>query len=365
MNQVSTHPDRLQNMETLAELVRARASSNREFRRAVGVILDDLGYIYEALQKDSEIYRLNRAFHVVHIPSMITAISMLDEIDKMATVTEDEMHQILTSLHRAVQLARDARRRIEQVTLTDAKVELSVLSGRAAPPATTFQKASRFSRAMDQVASVSANVWTGAKTGATVFPALASGAQGLVTGVASRAGSIPALTSNLQKTLAGHLSDNVSKPVSMRLNASSRALKNGVGTGVGLGVIVGTLFPPLLPLSAGGAVLAAMRTWRKEMDKTSKLNQEAQQIRVAELQAERSAALRQLAYGADALQMETDELSMMLDVETGQADAVILKGEYSGSTWSSLTKVQKAEVVLVLGEGAVHILGILAAAASE
>lgn len=164
---------------------------------------------------------------------------------------------------------------------------------------------------------------------------------------------------NLQKTLSGAVSDSVTKPISMRLQASSKALKHGVGAGVGIGVVVGVLCPPLLPISAGGAVLAAMRAWRKEIDAVSELNEVERERRIVELKAERSEALLRLTSGASALQMETEDLNLTLDVETGEADAVILKGEHSGRTWSSLTVVEKAEVASLLAQGAGALLNIL------
>ncbi|MEP4199188.1 MAG: hypothetical protein ABJL99_26475 [Aliishimia sp.] len=70
--------------------------------------------------------------------------------------------------------------------------------------------------------------------------------------------------------------------------------------------------------------------------------------------------MRQLTHGAAALQMETDDLSLTLDVETGEADAVMLTGDYVGRTWSSLTKREQANVVLTLADSANNILRILA-----
>ena len=102
-----------------------------------------------------------------------------------------------------------------------------------------------------------------------------------------------------------------------------------------------------------------MRAWRKEMDAAYALNEAERGTRIAQLQAERTAALRQLTHGASALQMETEELSMTLDVETGDADAVILKGEYSGRTWSSLSLAEKADTGFAVLEGTASLLRII------
>ena len=58
--------------------------------------------------------------------------------------------------------------------------------------------------------------------------------------------------------------------------------------------------------------------------------------------------------------MESDDLSMTMDVETGEVDAIVLKGDYSGRMWSSLKDFEKAETVLVVAESAASILAILA-----
>ena len=65
------------------------------------------------------------------------------------------------------------------------------------------------------------------------------------------------------------------------------------------------------------------------------------------------------------LQMETEDLSMTLDVDTGEADAVVLSGEYAGSIWSSLTPTEKAQATLAFAEDASSILQILAAAVTD
>jgi hypothetical protein len=359
LKQPSTDQEKLENLRSLSVLVQTRSASDREFRRAIGNLDNDLSYLANSLVAEPQSWRQNRAFHIVHVPSFVAIMLMLQEVDQMESVSDEERHQILTSIHRSAQLAKEARDRIERTKLTAAKVELEVLSEYAQPPAQPYEKPSRFLRAFDSIAATSESVWSGAKSRANAIPDVVGDLQSGVSGTLTRAASAPALIGNLRKTIAGTLSDNISTPISMRLNASGQALKHGVGAGVGLGVVVGVLCPPLLPLTAGGAVLAAMRAWRKEMDAAYALNEAERDARIALLQTERAAALRQLTQGASALQMETEELSMTLDVETGDADAVILKGEYSGRTWSSLTSAEKAETGFAVLEGAASLLRII------
>ena len=180
-----------------------------------------------------------------------------------------------------------------------------------------------------------------------------------VTNSLERANAVPLLASNLQRTLTGSFSDNVTKPIGMRFKASGKALTHGTGAGVGLGVLAAVLFPPLVPVSAGAGILVALRSWRMELQKAQALNGQEREKRIAELQAERTAALMQLTNGAPSVQMETEELSLTLDAETGEADALVLKGEHTGRAWSDLTALEKAETVSLFAQGAEAILKIL------
>ena len=353
------------NLQSIIKRVEEQSAANSDVRRAVGTLTEDLTYVSTALDRDPELWRLNRSFHIVHVPSFIAVLSFLGEIDQMRSLSDEDAHQMLSSLNRASSLAIEARQRIEQVKLSEAKVELDVLSEYAPAPSETYREASLVARTVDNVSALSDTIWKGAKSGAAQAPSLLGSLQNGASSTLFRAASLPKLAANFQKSVSGTLSDTVTKPISMRLDASGRALKHGWGTGVGLGVVAGVLCPPLLPVTAGGAVLVAMRTWRKEMDKASALNDAEREQREAELRAERAAALQQLAQGAAALQMENDELNITLDVETGEADAVILKGEHTGSTWSNLTPVEKTEVAAGLTEVAFNLLGIIKIASGE
>ena len=365
MSNITTDTERLENLERLSDLVEKRSLEDREFRRAIGTLPDDLTQLTEALRIDPLSWRQARAFHVVHVPSFIAIVSMLDDIDQMPSVTDDEKHQLFSSINRAAQLAKSARQGLEQSKLAQVRVEVDVLAEYAPQPAEPYQKPSRLTRALDTIAAASENVWSGAKSRAPSVPGMVDTLQEGVSGTLTRAASVPVLLGNLQKSLTGAVSDSITSPISMRLAASGRALKHGVGAGVGLGVVAGVLCPPLLPVSAGGAVLAAMRAWRKEMDKAQSLNEVDRQQRIAQLQVERATALRQLTRGEPAFQMETDDISMTLDVETGAADAVVLKGDYAGRMWSSMSPAEKAETGLYLAEGAASLLSILEYALKE
>ncbi len=74
---------------------------------------------------------------------------------------------------------------------------------------------------------------------------------------------------------------------------------------------------------------------------------------------ERAAALRELAGGSAALQMEHDVLSVTVDASTGEADAIVLKGTHAGRTWSSLTFEEKATVVELVGRAGLALVDIL------
>ena len=351
--------DRTQSLDSLAQAINNRSSKNYEFKRAVGPLAENLEYVSLSLRGDPQTWRLNRAFHIVHVPSLLAIMSMLENIDDMNSVSDEERYQINSSLHRAGQLAAGARQRLERSAFDEAKVELEVLAEYAPPNTKSFKKSSFLERTFDGVVSASESTLKAASSSAASLPGIVDKLKDGVTTSLDHASAVPVLASNLQRTLLGMVADNVSKPVAMRLQASRKALTYGVGAGVGIGVVTAILFPPLLPISAGGAVLAAMRGWRSELEASRKLNNAEREQRIAELKAERSAALLQLTNGASAFQMENEEISLTLDVETGEADAVILKGKHTGRTWSDLDIAEKTEVVSVFAQGAGILISIL------
>lgn len=359
MPDTNSKDERLSGLDQLALLVERRSLSDYDFKRATGSLAEDLIYISDALRRDVDVWRMNRAFHAVHVPSFLAIMSMLDDIDDMKSISEDERHQFYSSIHRAAQLASSARGRIEQSVLAEAKVELSVLASYAPTNPQEFRKASFLERTRDGLLSASNTTLHRAKNSFEAIPNMAGALKGGVTNSVHRANAVPTLVSNLQRTLSGTFSDNVTRPIGMRLQASGKAITHGAGAGVGLGAMVAVLFPPLLPISAGAGILIALRSWKKEMQKAQSLNEQQREQRIAELQAERRAALLQLTNGAPSVQMETEELSLTLDAETGEADALILKGEHAGRAWSDLSPIEKAETVSFFAQGADAILKIL------
>ncbi len=351
--------ERLKSLDHLALLVENRSLVDYEFKRATGSLAHDLMFTSEALRRDPDVWRMNRAFHAVHVPSLLAIMSMLDDIDDMKSISDDEQHQLYSSIHRAAQLASSARERIEQSVLMEVKVELGVLASYALTNPQEFKKASLFERTRDGVLSASNSTLQKAKSSAETAPNMIDALKDGVLASLDRAQALPTLASNLQQTLAGMVSDNVTKPIGMRLQASGKALTHGAGAGVGLGAMAAILFPPLVPVSAGAGILVAMRSWRTEMQKARALHGQEREERIAELQAERAAALLQLTNGASSVQMETEELCLTLDAETGKADALILKGEHAGRTWSDLSTLEKAETVSLFAQGAGALLSIL------
>lgn len=110
---------------------------------------------------------------------------------------------------------------------------------------------------------------------------------------------------------------------------------------------------------APDGILVAIRSWRTEVQKARELSGREQDERIADLTAERAQAIRQMTNGAPSIQMETEELSLTLDAETGEADAMILKGVHAGRTWSDLSSLEKAETVSSFALGADVLLKIL------
>lgn len=359
LNLADLNNERLLDLDRLTALVEQRADADAEFRRAVGALTDDVQFISAAMRRNTDLWRLNRAFHAVHVPSFIAIMAMLEDIDDMKSIDAEERHQLYSSIHRAAQLGAVARERIEQAALTEAKVELSVLADYAPAHPEEYKKASLLERTRAGVASASSAALQRARSGIEGVPSVASAVKGGVASSLERATGAVSLASNAQRTLSGIVSDRVTNPIGMRIRASGKALRHGAGTGVGLGVAAAVLFPPLVPVSAGAAILVAMRSWRNEMQNAQALGEEARKHRIAELRAERAAALAQLTNGAPSVQMETDELSLTLDTETGEADAMILKGAHAGRMWSELSEDEQRETAGACSVGADVLLNML------
>jgi len=88
MTQVNAHAERIENLTLLSTQTQVRASKDRAFKRAISTLSNDVAYIAAALDDDPEIWRSHRAFHIVHVPSLIAVLTLLDDIDQMSKVSE-------------------------------------------------------------------------------------------------------------------------------------------------------------------------------------------------------------------------------------------------------------------------------------
>lgn len=351
--------DRVAALTTLIQLAKTRAEKDSDFKRAIGTMTADMDYVLAALKQDPYRWRLNRAFHTVHVPSFLTILAMLDDIDAMTSISPDERHDVLSAVNRAGQLAFSARERLEQDKLHKVKTEVDVLAEYARQPTQHFEKPSLFERTVQSARSLShASLQTVGET-VTAVPSALSNAKQNLSSTLDRAAAVPVLASNIQKSFAGVLTDTVSTPIAARLQAGKKALRVGAGAGVGLGVVAAVVFPPLLPVTAGVAVLAAMHGWSRGLEQANSLNAQERERRIAELKAQRREALLHLTNGAPSLQIDTDEINLSVDADSGQADAIILKGEHHGRRWSELSDSEKLEVASILTASADMLLTIL------
>lgn len=350
MVQDNAGEDRFRNLNLLVQFVSAQPVQGSVVRRAAQGIEPDLRYLMNALESDPETWRLNRAFHAVHVPSLIAVMTLLSGLDDRTVVTREDQQQITTAFQQADQLVHQARQRVERAMLDKAKIELEVLADYVSSSPAPVETGPR--ALLDRLQG--ASVWSvrAIRAGGAGVASLSDRVKRGVAASGERASAVPVLVSNLQKTLTGAVADRLGKPIERRLQASGTALKYGVGTGLGIGVVTAIVFPPLLPLSAGGAVIAALRGWQTDMTATARLGEAERVSRIAALRAERTAALRQLAHGADVFQMETDAVNLTVDVETGDVEAVLLEGDYAGRSWSDLTALEKAEVLSFFAQGA-------------
>ena len=62
-----SNDERLSSLEQLASLVENRSLNDYEFKRATGSLTQDVKFISGALLRDPNSWRMNRAFHAVHV----------------------------------------------------------------------------------------------------------------------------------------------------------------------------------------------------------------------------------------------------------------------------------------------------------
>lgn len=347
--------ERLTAIKALHDDLLAEGRKDRSFEAAVAPIRADLRAISGHLLLDPSRFRRTRSLHAVHVPSLHAAVRLWAAMDEDRSVAAEERERILIAFRRSAGLFREAREKLGAAVAFDALVEIETLADRAPLPPTETTPAAEGGwarRAAGTLRSVtSAEVLTG-MAGATM------------TNIETRAGGLIRLGGALGRSFTGTLLDNLTTPVVVRLGASRRAIEEGVGTGVGLGIIIGVLCPPLLPLTAGGAVLAALDGYNHGVRDLTAVRGREREERLTRLVAERAAALREIAGGASSLQMETEDLSLTLNAETGEADAVLLSGTHEGRSWSALSARERDEVIRERkggsGEDILNILALFA-----
>lgn len=328
--------ERLTAIKALHDDLLAEGRKDRSFEAAIEPIRADLRAISGHLLMDPSRFRRTRSLHAVHIPSLHTAVRLWAAMDQDRTVAAAERERILTAFRRSAGLFRESREKLGAAVAFDALVEIETLADRAPPlPVET--------------ASVAMSGWASRAAGTlrsvTSTEALTGLAGTAWSDITTRMGGFGRLGGSLGRSVSGALRDNLTTPVSVRLAASARAIEAGVTTGAGLGIIIGVLCPPLLPLTAGGAVLAALDSYNDGVRDLTALRGREREERLARLAEERTRALREIAGGASSLQMETEDLSLTLNAETGEVDAMLLSGKYAGRSWSVLSAREREKVL--------------------
>ncbi|WP_027234373.1 hypothetical protein [Leisingera caerulea] len=329
-----THEQRLAQLRELHRTIAEIARQDVSFRRAIGRIPDEVESLIAHLARDPECWRLTRSLHAVHVPSFAAAVGLYAQMPSGSDEFAEDRAAIHTAFSRAETLFAQARNTLDAGIVCRARLEAEALADRAPLPAPAPEPSGRFGRITSGLGSL----------GASAVSSFSDTAGGMFEGVATRVAALPKLGSALGGSFIDLVSENVTSPVAVRLGASRSAIASAAATGTGLGVAIGILCPPLLPLAAGGAVLAALDAYSQGVDELSALEAAERDKRRQALAASRAQALRELAFGAGALQIESPDLSLTVDAETGAADAVVLSGPHAGRSYSSLTDEERAEI---------------------
>jgi hypothetical protein len=128
MAQHAADEGRLRDLNFLVQSISAQPVRGSVFRRVARDMEPDLRYLMTALEGDPEIWRLNRAFHTVHVPSFVAVMTLLSGLEEMTGVTREDQKQITMAFQQAAQLVHQARQRVERAVFDKAKIELDVLA---------------------------------------------------------------------------------------------------------------------------------------------------------------------------------------------------------------------------------------------
>ncbi|MBW3243421.1 hypothetical protein KUV57_12175 [Epibacterium sp. DP7N7-1] len=312
----------------------ARSSDDRAFKRAIGDIATDLLAIEAHLERDPDCWRKTRALHAVHVPSLAAAVKIYEQIDRSTDAFCEERDAIFAAFSRTGALFRKARATLDADLASRARIEAEVLADRAPEPVPVAEPASLLGRARARISSFSIGA----------IDRVSDTAGAALSDLGVRFMSIPKISGSIGSVIWETFSGRVAAPVGIRLAASQRAISDGLEAGTGFGIVIGILCPPLLPIAAGGAVLTALASYSDGVDQLTAADSQEREARWVELREQRAQALRELAHGSSALQIESEDLSVTVDVETGQADAIVLSGPLTGRSYSSLSEAERADI---------------------
>lgn len=307
-----------------------------------GDIASDLKGIAKSLSANENGFRATRSLHAVHVPAMIAALRLYQGMDVDVSIAAAERARIVEAFLRSAQLFRQSRIQLGEADAMAALVEIETLAERAPALSPSPSAISNERRVVSGHGWLTRSVCRVRQ--AARLDDLSKGVGGVWEDLAIRSTGAMRLGGALGAGLTSVLHDNLMQPISSRISASVRAIQSGVAGGVGMGVAIGILFPPLLPVAAGGAVLVAMQEYQAAM---AQLSAEADSLRRARrevIETARRDALRQISNGSSSMQIESEDLNLTINADTGEVDAIVLQGDYAGRNWSALRKKEQREI---------------------
>lgn len=333
--------DALNNVTHLRQVLRAQCDADRDFKSAMSGFAVDADRIVDVLRINPDAFRADRAFFLVKSKSLYEAIALYPEVKKIGD--QGAISTYLEKLTVAGVMIRTARKRLDESFMSSALVNLDVLADQVDPA--------------DVPAAAPASRWG--------LPKMSSLTGGLSSGYAAvkdRTLGTGSLLTSLVSEGTQLLGRNISDPVMARVQAAQTAGESALNGGVVAGIIIGVLCPPLLPLTGGVAALSAIEGWNAEMAKQSHLQGAARQRRMDEIRESRKQAIAKITGGATALMTETEDLSVLVDGETGTKKVTLLTGPKAGRDWSQLsTSERKDETARMRDTGSPDTLWLLEA----
>lgn len=326
----------------MSEEIRLTGEGDHAFRRISQKAVEDADRIIGLISHSEDLARADRRFFSVLIDETISALRLYRTV--RAGGSEERTAEVLTKISRALGAVSVAREAMELALMDSGASALDVLCEAAPEPS---QAATPANGLTDQLTAglsgLGGRVRGFRGVGSVGATEIGGMFRGIGASASARASGAVGLTGSLVSEAAEIASGAVIDPITKRAQAASTAAGSAIVNGGIAGIALGIPCPPLLPLTGGVAALAAVSAYNSEMAHLDGVIGAEREARVREIRAKRKQAVAAITSGESALRSETKAVSLVVDGDSGAADALIKGGPHSDRAWSTLTANERRD----------------------